>query len=95
MSNYHEPADELSAINRDLSRALNSLKEEIEAIDWYQQRVATCSNAQLKKILEHNRDEEIEHACMALEWLRRNMKGWDECFKQYLFTTREITKIES
>lgn len=95
MSDYHEPAEELSAISRDMTRALNSLKEEIEAIDWYQQRVATCSDAQLKKILEHNRDEEIEHACMALEWLRRNMSGWDEKLKQYLFTTRDITKIES
>ncbi|MFO7933972.1 MAG: ferritin-like domain-containing protein [Bacteroidales bacterium] len=95
MSDYHEPAEELSAISRDMTRALNSLKEEIEAIDWYQQRVATCSDAQLKKILEHNRDEEIEHACMALEWLRRNMNGWDDHLQQYLFTTRDITKIES
>lgn len=95
MSNYHEPAVELSATTRDMTRALHSLREEIEAIDWYQQRIDTCSDAQLKKILEHNRDEEIEHACMALEWLRRNMKGWDENFKRYLFTTREITKIES
>jgi ferritin-like protein len=95
MSNYHEPAEELSATVRDIARALNSLKEEIEAIDWYQQRVTTCSDVQLKKILEHNRNEEMEHACMALEWLRRNMNGWDASLRKYLFTTREVTKIES
>lgn len=84
----------MSSATRDLTRALHSLKEEIEAIDWYNQRVSGCSDAGLKKILVHNRDEEIEHACMALEWLRRNMKGWEDHMKAYLFTTREITKIE-
>jgi len=95
MTNYHEPPEELSPAVRDIARALHSLKEEIEAIDWYNQRVSGCSDAQPKKILVHNRDEEIEHACMALEWLRRNMKGWEEHLKEYLFTTRDITRIES
>jgi hypothetical protein len=63
-------------------------------VDWYQQRVDATSDKQLKKILEHNRDEEIEHACMALEWLRRNMDGWDENLKTYLFTEKDITKLE-
>jgi ferritin-like protein len=90
MSNYHEPAEELSKETRDLSRALNSLKEEIEAVDWYQQRVDVTSNEELKTILEHNRDEEIEHACMALEWLRRNMPGWDEELRNYLFKEGDI-----
>lgn len=94
MQDYHEPAKELSAETRDYVRALSSLKEEVEAIDWYQQRVNTTSDKQLKKILEHNRDEEIEHACMALEWLRRNMEGWDKNLRTYLFTEKDITKIE-
>lgn len=94
MQNYHEPPTELSDETRDYVRALVSLKEEIEAVDWYQQRLSVTSNQQLKKILKHNRDEEIEHACMALEWLRRNMKGWDEKMRQYLFTEKDIVKIE-
>jgi uncharacterized protein len=91
MSNYHEPAEELSKETRDYSRALNSLKEEIEAVDWYQQRVDVTGDEQLKLILEHNRDEEIEHACMTLEWLRRNMPGWDEELRSYLFKDGDIT----
>jgi ferritin-like protein len=94
MQNYHEPPSELTEETRDIIRALVSLREEIEATDWYQQRVDVTSNQQLKKILEHNRDEEIEHACMTLEWLRRNVKAWDENLKTYLFTDKEITKIE-
>ncbi|MFO8021472.1 MAG: ferritin-like domain-containing protein [Perlabentimonas sp.] len=90
MSNYHEPAEELSKETRDFSRALNSLKEEIEAIDWYQQRVDATSDEQLKAILEHNRDEEIEHACMALEWLRRNMPGWEDELRDNLFKDGDI-----
>lgn len=85
MSNYHEPAEELSKEARDFSRALNSLKEEIEAVDWYHQRVDASDNAELKEIMGHNRDEEIEHACMTLEWLRRNMPGWDEELRAWLF----------
>ncbi|MFW5752346.1 MAG: encapsulin-associated ferritin-like protein [bacterium] len=94
MSNYHEPAGELNNKTRDFTRALNSLKEEIEAIDWYQQRVDTATDEGLKKILAHNRDEEIEHACMTLEWLRRNMDQWDEELRTYLFTEGEITELE-
>jgi len=94
MSNYHEPTEELSGRTRDYVRALNSLKEEIEAVDWYQQRVDATSDEHLKKILAHNRDEEMEHACMTLEWLRREMPGWDENLRTYLFTEAEITSIE-
>ena len=94
MQNYHEPPEELSNETRDYIRALTSLKEEIEAIDWYQQRLSVSTDQQLKKILEHNQKEEMEHACMALEWLRRNMKGWDEKMRQYLFTENDIVKIE-
>ncbi len=94
MQNYHEPPSELSEETRDKIRALVSLKEEIEAIDWYQQRIEVTTDQQLKQILKHNRDEEIEHACMALEWLRRNMKVWDEKMKTYLFTEKDIVKLE-
>ena len=94
MSAYHEPVDELTSNDRDFSRALNSLKEEIEAVDWYQQRVATATDPELRKIVAHNRDEEIEHAVMVLEWLRRNMPGWDEQMRTYLFTTKPVTELE-
>lgn len=94
MSNYHEPAEELSTETRDFARALVSLKEEIEAIDWYQQRIDVASNEDLKAILAHNRDEEIEHACMTLEWLRRNMPGWDKQIRTYLFKAGDIMQKE-
>ncbi len=93
MQNYHEPPEELTDTTRDHTRALNSLKEEIEAIDWYQQRMDGTSDKALKKILAHNRNEEMEHACMMLEWLRRNMEGWDDQMRAYLFTSNEITTI--
>ncbi len=93
MKDYHEPYELLPKETLDYSRALHSLIEELEAIDWYQQRVDVTSDKQLKKILEHNRDEEMEHACMALEWIRRKVDGWDEMLKTYLFTEKDITKI--
>lgn len=94
MSDYHEPAGELSDHARNCTRALKSLREEVEAVDWYNQRVDVTGDAHLKKILAHNRDEEIEHACMTLEWLRRNMPGWDEELRTYLFTEGDITTLE-
>ncbi len=94
MSNYHEPIELLDEQTRNISRAINSLKEELEAIDWYNQRVAVCQDPQLKAVLAHNRDEEIEHACMALEWLRRNMDVWDEELRTYLFTQGGLTSLE-
>jgi hypothetical protein len=77
-----------------MHRALASLKEEIEAVDWYNQRADLCDSDELRAVLVHNRDEEIEHACMTLEWLRRNMDGWDEQLKTYLFKQEPITEIE-
>jgi len=94
MTDYHEPAQELSGETRDQTRALNSLKEEIEAIDWYNQRVENTQDESLRGILEHNRDEEMEHACMTLEWLRRNMDAWDENLRTYLFSSGDITALE-
>jgi len=94
MSNYIEPVEELEGSVRDNVRALTTVKEEVEAVIWYQQRAAACSDEQLKKVVEHNMLEEIEHACMTLEWLRRNMTGWDEQLKTYLFKAEDITEIE-
>ena len=93
-SQYHEPPDELSAKTRDCTRILVSLKEEIEAVDWYNQRMDLATDDQVRKILEHNRNEEMEHACMALEWLRRNMPNWDAMLRTYLFTEGDILSIE-
>jgi uncharacterized protein len=94
MSDYHEKPGELSDRTKDFVRALHSLREEIEAIDWYQQRVDVTKDEQLKAVVAHNRDEEIEHACMTLEWLRREMPGWDEELRTYLFTEKDITELE-
>ncbi len=94
MTQYHEPVEEIDSDTRSFTRALMSLKEEIEAVMWYQQRVSAGDEEELKDVLAHNRDEEIEHACMALEWLRRNMDGWDENLKTYLFSDEKITELE-
>ncbi len=94
MSQYHEPVEYLDEKAKDIVRALNSLKEEIEAVDWYNQRYVASKDEELRAIMAHNRDEEIEHACMTLEWLRRNMPVWDEQLRTYLFTEGPITKIE-
>ncbi len=94
MSEFHEPPEDLSPKTRDFRRALNSFKEEIDAIDWYQQRMDSTQDDQLKRIIEHNKLEEMEHAMMALEWLRRNMDGWDEKMRQYLFKEKDIVELE-
>ena len=96
MSNegYHEPIDELSDDTRDMHRAIVSLMEELEAIDWYQQRVDACRDAELKAILAHNRDEEKEHAAMVLEWIRRRAPKFDKELRDYLFTDRPIVDLE-
>jgi uncharacterized protein len=94
MSDYHESWDALPAEARDIHRALVSLKEEIEAVDWYHQRLVMTSDPGLREILVHNRGEELEHACMMIEWLRRNMDSWDEHLRTYLFTEAPITEVE-
>ncbi|MFO7815409.1 MAG: ferritin-like domain-containing protein [Halanaerobiales bacterium] len=94
MSDYHEPQENMDEKTLDTARILNSLKEEIEAVNWYNQRASATSNQDVKAILEHNRDEEIEHAAMALEWLRRNVPAWEEELDTYLFTNQPITEIE-
>lgn len=92
---YHEPINELSDETRDMHRAITSLMEELEAVDWYNQRVDACKDAELRAILEHNRDEEKEHAAMVLEWIRRRDARFDKELKEYLFTQKPLTEIES
>jgi ferritin-like protein len=87
---YHEPIEELSDETRDMHRAIISLMEELEAVDWYNQRVDACKDKELAAILAHNRDEEKEHAAMVLEWIRRRDPRFDKELKDYLFTTEEI-----
>jgi hypothetical protein len=87
---YHEPVDEMSDETRDMHRAITSLMEELEAIDWYNQRVDACRDKELAAILAHNRDEEKEHAAMVLEWIRRRDKVLDKELRDYLFTEASI-----
>ena len=87
---YQEPENELSDQVRDTHRALESLKEELEAVDWYNQRVDVCKDPDLRAILAHNRDEEKEHAAMLLEWLRRTDSAVEKELKDYLFTDKTI-----
>ncbi|MGB1580488.1 MAG: encapsulin-associated ferritin-like protein [Nevskiales bacterium] len=87
---YHEPIEELSDETRDMHRAITSLMEELEAVDWYNQRVDACKDEELKKILAHNRDEEKEHAAMVLEWIRRRDPKMEEELKDRLFTDQPI-----
>jgi ferritin-like protein len=90
----HEPAKALAPSTIDRHRAIVSLMEELEAVDWYEQRVDATSDDELGAILAHNRDEEREHAAMILEWLRRNDPRWDRVFRTYLFTDAPITELE-
>lgn len=90
----HEPADALSAQTIDMHRAIVSLIEELEAVDWYQQRVDACRDPELKAILAHNRDEEKEHAAMVLEWLRRHDPQLDAHLKGYLFSEGNLLERE-
>ena len=89
---FHESAQDLKPETRDMHRAIVSLMEELEAIDWYQQRIDATPDEALRKILTHNRDEEKEHASMVLEWIRRHDPVFDAHLKQYLFTTAPITE---
>jgi ferritin-like protein len=93
MSNegYHEPVGELSDATRDMHRAIVSLMEELEAVDWYNQRADACKDAELRAILEHNRDEEKEHAAMVLEWIRRRDDVLSKQLREFLFSNKPIT----
>ncbi len=87
---YHEPFDKLSDSTRDMHRAITSLMEELEAVDWYNQRVDACNDDELRAILAHNRDEEKEHAAMVLEWIRRQDPTFDRELRDFLFTDKPI-----
>ena len=91
----HEDADKLGPEVIDQHRAIVSLMEELEAVDWYNQRAKAITNPALRAILEHNRDEEKEHAAMALEWLRRGDPTLSQHLKTFLFTDAPITGIEA
>ena len=91
---YHEPVELLPEETKDFHRAIESLIEELEAVDWYQQRADATKDESLKAVLLHNRNEEVEHAMMTLEWLRRRDAKIDETARTYLFTDRPITEIE-
>ncbi|MEO6696779.1 MAG: ferritin-like domain-containing protein [Gammaproteobacteria bacterium] len=96
MSNegYHEAITELSDTTRDMHRAIVSLMEELEAVDWYNQRVDACKDTELRAILAHNRDEEKEHAAMVLEWIRRHDPKFDKQLRDYLFTDKPLVDLE-
>jgi ferritin-like protein len=89
----HEDPKALGAAIVDKHRAISSLMEELEAIDWYDQRVAAASDDELKAILAHNRDEEKEHAAMVLEWLRRHDPALDANLRKYLFTDQPLAAV--
>ncbi len=87
---WHEDPEEMSQETREMHRAISSLMEELEAVDWYQQRVDACKDPELRAILAHNRDEEKEHAAMVLEWIRRHDERFSKELTDYLFTDKPI-----
>jgi hypothetical protein len=92
--NLHAPRERLSKETLSMHHAIVSLMEELEAADWYRQRADDCEQPALKEILLHNMREEIEHASMLIEWLRRNNEVFAKQLKTYLFTTADILKVE-
>ncbi|AYQ57487.1 Uncharacterized protein COG3461 [Bathymodiolus thermophilus thioautotrophic gill symbiont] len=87
---YHEAEENLTQATKDMHKAIVSLMEELEAIDWYNQRIDACQDKELSAILAHNRDEEKEHASMILEWIRRKDKTFDKELRDYLFVDKPI-----
>jgi ferritin-like protein len=90
----HESEEKLAPATIDAHRALLSLMEEFEAVDWYHQRADACTDEELRAILLHNMHEEMEHAAMILEWLRRRTPRLDEILGTYLFSQGDITQAE-
>ena len=93
--NLHEPIELLSEDTKNTHRAIVSLMEELEAVDWYQQRAEACSDPELAAVLTHNKNEEIEHAMMTLEWIRRKNPVFDSNIGTYLNTSGPITAVEA
>lgn len=90
----HAPYDKLSRKTISLHQAIRSLMEELEAVDWYRQRADDCADAELRNILLHNMREEMEHASMVLEWLRRNDTDFAVQLRTYLFSKGPILEVE-
>lgn len=91
---YHEDRAALPPEVIERHRTIASLVEELEAVAWYDQRAAVSDDDELRAVIEHNRDEEIEHASMLVEWLRRNFPGFDKKMRIYLFQDRPILRLE-
>jgi|SRR3954452_24647416 ferritin-like protein len=91
---YHEPLELLSESTKDLHRAITSLIEELEAVDWYTQRAEACTDPALRDVITHHRNEEVEHAMMNLEWIRRHDAFFEDHMRTYLFTSAPITAVE-
>jgi len=91
---YHEPIELLSEETKNMHRAIVSLKEELEAVDWYQQRAEACSDDELRAVIVHNKNEEIEHAMMNLEWIRRHSEVFDANIKTYINSKGSILAVE-
>jgi ferritin-like protein len=91
--NLHEREDRLRPETIEMHRAIVSIMEEFEAVDWYSQRVDATADTELRAILEHNRNEETEHAAMALEWWRRRDPVLDTHLRRYLFTEGSIADV--
>lgn len=91
---WHENYSDMSEVARDFARAVKSVQEELEAVDWYNQRAEATHDPQLRRLMLHNRNEEIEHAMMALEYLRRINPVFDAHMRTYLFTKGDITALE-
>ncbi|HDP73810.1 MAG TPA: ferritin [Candidatus Woesearchaeota archaeon] len=85
----HEDRKDLSDKTLDMKRAIDSLKEELEAVEWYNQRADACKDENLRKILVHNANEEKEHAAMILEWIRQHDKAFAKELKEYMFSDEE------
>lgn len=83
MSATYNDWEKMDDVSKDLDRARTSLTEELDAIDWYQQRIAASKDPELRRILEHNRDEEKEHAAMLIEWIRKHDPAQDRAFKEH------------
>ena len=92
---FHEDAGALKPETQDRHRAIASIMEELEAVDWYDQRVDAAGDEELRAILAHNRDEEKEHAAMVLEWLRRRDASLDEQLRNYLFVDKPVMEREA
>ncbi len=89
---FHEDSADLRDETKDMHRAIQSLMEELEAVDWYNQRMDGCKDPELRAILKHNRDEEKEHAVMMIEWIRRRDPKLDEELRKRLFKDTPIAK---